>query len=184
MIQLHRDYLLLQTPSGNFVPCTTELFSIQLIDSTGSVVDADMIRQAAAAVLHYFKHDLGRQSVSVAEFANALEHVLKAVGLTPTAAAAKGSDHLVVTDLHTLATGALGGFELAFFSSLRAELKNRLAASPQVLRFQGLRGCVKELLGAKRWSHRCQELNDQIVDYLRDCLETEAPAASCGLVVS
>lgn len=184
MIQLHRDYLLLQTLSGDFVPCSAELFSIQLIDASGSVVDQELIRQAAAAVLHYFKHDLGRQSVSVAEFAQVLERVLRSVGLKPDPAKDKPSLDAEIADLHTLVSNSAGGFEMAFFLNLRQELRTRLQHSPKVLKFHGLRGCVKELLGAKRWCRRCQSLNDQIVDYLRDCLETEAPTSPCGLVVS
>jgi len=184
MIQLHRDYLLLQTLSGDFVPCSAELFSIQLTDASGSIVDQELIRHAAAAVLHYFKHDLGRQSVSVAEFAQALEGVLRSVGLKAASAESNKSLGAEIADLHTLVSDSAIGFEMAFFLNLRREVKARLQHSPKVLRFRGLRGCVKELLGAKRWCRRCQALNDQIVNYLRDCLETEAPASPCGLVVS
>ena len=184
MIQLHRDYLLLQTATGDFIPCSAELFTIRLVDTEGSTVDPELIRHAAAAVLHFFKHDLGRQSVSVAEFANALEQVLHAVGLNPSFATEEKISTPRDADLQTLACRCGCAFELDFFTSLRNELNARLAASPKVLRFHGLRHCVKGLLGAKRWSSRCQALNDQIVGYLRDCLETESPASACGLVVS
>lgn len=183
MIQLHRDCLLLQTLNGDFIPCSAELFSIQLVDTEGSTVDPELIRQATAAVLHYFKHDLGRQSVSVAEFANALEKVLQAVGLKLNSSTHQSKAEMETADLGALASDCGAGFELAFFPTIRQELSARLARSPSVLKFQGLRGCVKGLLGAKRWSGRCQRLHDQIVDYLRDCLETEAPGSSCRLVV-
>jgi len=185
VIQLHRDCLLLQTLDGDFIPCLPDLFSIQLVDTEGSAVDPEVIRHATAAVLHYFKHDLGRQSISVAEFANALEQVLQAVGLKlgSSAAQTQSASKTETADLGALASHCGAGFELAFFSTIRQELSARLAKSPSVLKFEGLRGCVKGLLGAKRWSGRCQALHDQIVDYLRDCLETEAPASSCRLVV-
>jgi hypothetical protein len=51
------------------------------------------------------------------------------------------------------------------------------------VRFSGLRGCVKHLAGARRWSPRCQGLHDQIVAYLRECLGAEARATECSLVV-
>ena len=184
MIQLHRDYLLLQTLAGDFVPCSAELFSLQLIDASGSIVDQELIRHAASAVLHFFKHDLGRQSVSVAEFAQALERVLRSVGLKAASAESGQILEADISDLHSLVSQSARGLEMAFFVNLRREVKERLQHSPKVLRFRGLRGCVKELLGAKRWCRRCQTLNDQIVDYLRDCLETEAPESQCGLVVS
>ena len=184
MIQLRRDCLLLRTLTEDFIPCSAELFTIQLVDTEGSTVDPDFIRHAAAAVLHFFKHDLGRQSMSVAEFANALEKVLHAVGVKLNSKTPEQTSETETADLGTLASACACGFELAFFATLRQELKTRLASSPKVLLFRGLRSCVKGLLGAKRWSYRCQALNDQIVDYLRDCLETEAPATPCGLVVT
>ena len=184
MIQLHRDYLLLQTLKGDFIPCSAELFTVELVDGDGLPVDQGYVRQAAAAVLHYYKHDLGRQSVSVAEFASALEQVLRAVGLKLSPTGTEKASKTETADLQTLASHCGPGFELAFFSTLRQELTVRLSKSPDVLRFQGLRNCVKDLLGAKRWTSRCQALNDQIVAYLRDCMETEAPGSPCGLVVS
>ncbi len=62
-------------------------------------------------------------------------------------------------------------------------VRRELDGSPTVLRFSGLRECVKRLTGAKRWSAHCQALNDQIVDYLRTCLGAERSGASCALVV-
>lgn len=184
MIQLHRNYLLLQTASGEFIPCSAEIFSLQLLDSVGSIVDPEIIQHAASAVLHYFKHEQGRESITVAEFSGALEQALKGIGLKLSSAGVEKSGRSETADLRALASEIASGFELAFFLNLRNELRVRLENSPQVLRFEGLRVCVKELLGAKRWSHRCQTLNDQIVNYLRDCLKTEAPESRCGLVVS
>jgi hypothetical protein len=51
------------------------------------------------------------------------------------------------------------------------------------VRFRGLRGCVKQLAGARRWSHRCERLQDQIVEYLRGCLTAEPEQNECALVV-
>ena len=62
-------------------------------------------------------------------------------------------------------------------------MRHRLKQSPRVLYFRGLRGCVKQLAGARRWSGRCQELHDHIVDYMRGCLTAEASGNPCALVV-
>jgi hypothetical protein len=52
-----------------------------------------------------------------------------------------------------------------------------------VLRFYGLRGCVKQLAGARRWSSRCDQIEEQIVEYLRRCLTAEPQKTECALVV-
>src|SRR5437773_1161564 len=74
-------------------------------------------------------------------------------------------------------------FELVFFPRLRDELRKSLQESPGVVRFQGLRSCVKQLVGAHRWSPRCQKLSDQIVAFLRLCWSSEVATAGCALVV-
>jgi hypothetical protein len=90
---------------------------------------------------------------------------------------------VVESNLQELASAAGKGFELLFFPNLREEVKSKMGQDPHVLRFRGLRGCVKQLTGTERWNRRCQHLNDQIVDYLRGCWETERAGRSCALVV-
>ena len=50
---------------------------------TGHITEwkTELIRNAATAVLHYFKEEMGRSSVSVAEFSLALEQALSGLGL-------------------------------------------------------------------------------------------------------
>ena len=73
MIQLHSDCLVFETAAGQLIPCSAEMISFELVGEETSVLNPDLIRHAAAAVLHYFKHDLGRAAVTVGEFSLALE---------------------------------------------------------------------------------------------------------------
>jgi hypothetical protein len=181
MIQLHPDYLLLETSAGKIIPCSAELVAVELIGEGSEDFDPHLVQQAAAAVLHYFRQDLGCSTVSVGEFSKALEQALLSLG-------SKGEDfapkpEVGTFDLQLLADKQEGGLQLSFFPQLRDALRSRLAKSPKVLRFFGLRGCVKQLIGAKRWDRRCQALQDQIVAYLRACLETDSPVPYCELVI-
>lgn len=180
MIQLHDDYLFFQMSSGETVPCSVEFMAFELVGEAAQRLDPTLLREATSAVLHYFKHDLGQNMVSVAEFSAALERVLRAFGVDVQADEVKEPE---ISDLRELASHSGEAFELAFFPRLRDEMRERLKRSPEMLAFRGLRDCVKGLLGAKRWTSRCQQLNDQIVEYLRHCLETDGAAASCGLIV-
>ncbi len=185
MIQLRSDCLAFETATGESIPCAAEQVTVELIGEAVASLDKDLVRQAAAAVLHYFKHELGRSFVTVGEFTMALERVLHGFGLevqcTPSVPPAP---RVAESDLRQLACQSGQGFELIFFQRLREELRTQLRQSPRVLRFKGLRGCVKQLVGARRWSGRCQQLNDQIVDYLRHCLGAQKDAPSCALVVA
>ncbi|MGV3757538.1 MAG: hypothetical protein ACO1QS_19335 [Verrucomicrobiota bacterium] len=191
MIQLRSDCLVFKLANGDSIPCSVEQVTVELIGDAADNLDPDLIRHAAAAVLHYFKHEQGREYVSLNEFSEALEHVLQSFGLEvnhePEKAAANTNTNgkqgnIVRSDLRKLAFDSGKGFELNFFPCLRKEMEQQLVKAPNVICFTGLRSCVKQLVGARRWSGRCQTLNDQIVDYLRECL-TREPHGDCALVV-
>jgi hypothetical protein len=190
MIQLKSDCLIFQTNDGEQVPCSVEWVTLELMGEGAQLVDPEVVHHASAAVLHYFKYELGRQSVSVGEFAIALEKVLRGFGLSvyadhqPEPPYNAAPPRVVESNLKELASNASGHvFELVFFPKLREELKSKLDQAPNVLRFHGLRDCVKQLAGADRWTHHCQSLDDQIVDFLRSCWETEPARHSCTLMV-
>jgi hypothetical protein len=110
-----------------------------------------------------------------------LEKVLQHLGYTI-------HSHGTPADISESDLGYLAGepgddLELAFFPRLRDELRRGLKHSPRVLHFHGLRGCVKRIAGARRWSSRCEILQDQIVAYLRECLSAEPAQNQCALVV-
>ncbi len=189
MIQLNPDYLIFKTAAGENIPCAVELVAIELMGDAISLVDPDLIRNASAAILHYFKIELGCHSVSVGEFSLALERVLRGFGLNIQTDGDTEEFHIVESDLREVASSAGKGFELFFFPNLRDEMRRNINEKPQVVRFKGLRGCVKQIIGAQRWSGRCQILSDQIVEYLRTCLSAEflpshhSKRETCALVV-
>ena len=184
MNQPESNYLFFQTPSGETFPCSAEGVSVELIGEAAQQLDPDLVQHAAQAVLHYYKHDLGRDSVSVGEFAEALEKVLRGLGLSVCAAGSVAMMGPVLeADLKQFALVAGKNFELAFFPQLREALRLRLTSAPAVVCFTGLRESVKFLTGAQRWDNRCRILSDRIVNFLRDALQAEAKGRSCTLVV-
>jgi hypothetical protein len=177
MIALRTDCLLFALPNGESVPCSMEMISVEIVGEAQNALDRDLLRHAAGSVFHYFKHELQRESVTVVEFSRALEKVLSHLGYP---IHAHESNH---ADLRQLLREAGDGRELSFFPRLRDELRVQLRSSSRVVRFHGLRGCVKQLAGARRWSHRCEALQDQIITYLRECLSAEPEQKQCALVV-
>ena len=185
MILLRPDCLVFKQSSGESIPCGVEEVTIELMGEAVDSLDKEVIQNAAIGVLHYFKQELGQTSVTLAEFSMALEQALASLGLkTKLTMPDSSSPRVAETDLRRLAFQSGKGCELFFFLSLREELRRKLGRAPQVVCFRGLRFCVKQLTGARRWSRRCQNLNDQIVDYLRTCLSAEEGGAACALVVS
>jgi len=184
MISLAHDCMLFELSSGESIPFSAEMISIELLGEAIGKFDPEVIQHAAASVFHYFRRDLSRQSVTVAEFAEVLEKVLRSLGFNVRPAEeAQTADRAAMADLGHMARESGDARELVFFPKLRDELRAQLRRSPRVVRFRGLRGCVKHLAGARRWGPRCQSLHDQIVTYLRECLSAEPREAECALVV-
>ena len=181
MIALASDCLLFKMANGENVPFSAEMISVELMGDTANLFDADFVRHASHAVFHYFKNELGLTTVTVAEFAGALEKVLRGFALT--ARAAETATAVLEADLCRLASESGKGCELFFFPKLREELRQKLSLSPRLLRFRGLRSCVKQLVGARKWTLRCQGLEEQIVEYLRQCLSAQPEKKALSLVV-
>jgi hypothetical protein len=188
MILLRRDCLVFETSEGN-VPLPAEEVTMEIIGDAIEILDEETIKQAAEAVLFYFKEELGQTTVSITEFTAQLERALNALGLTVQSAKSNpsptaGAPRVVESNLLCYAPDAGPAMELTFFPSLRMAVHELLAQSPDVIRFRGLRPCVKQMLKARRWTHGCQGLNDQIVEYLRSCFDGARRGSRCALVVS
>lgn len=183
MIALNSNCLLFELSTGESVPCSAEMICVEIIGSPDTNIDPEMLQHAAASVFHYFKHDLQREMVTVGEFAGALERVLRNLGLTLYPGGSKEDRDVLESDLCMLVREDGVSLELFFFPRLRDELRFQLSQSPRMLRFRGLRGCVKRLTQARRWSARCERLQEQIVEFLRECLNAEPGQNACSLVV-
>lgn len=185
MIQLHPDYLMFEMPNGDSVPCSAETVTVELMGDAAQNLDPEIIKNAAAAVLHYFQQDLKRDHVSVGEFSDALERVLRGFGLLVSSTAQPAiSEPPVRSDLDSIAQQTADAGELFFFQCLRDEVRQQLEKAPKGrLSFSGLRPCVKHLLRAARWSPRCEGLSDRIVNYVRDCLTQETSDRNCAVII-
>lgn len=181
MIQLHSDCLVFEH-LGEGQPAHVEKLAAEILGDVLGPGTKELVRQATAAVLHYFKNEQGRETITLGEFIQALEQALKAFGLQW-----NHLKHLPMRtaelDLFRMATEIAGGCELVFFPALANELHRLLSRSPHFLRLHGLRACVKHLLGTRRWTADCEQLNDQIVDFLRRRVLSEKPAKIWTMVI-
>ena len=201
MIRLRQDCLVFKGQDGTATACSVHEVTVGLIDQTGEWLDEEMVHHASEAVLHYFKTEKGSSTVSMAEFCEALEKVLAGFGLNVQAFEAPASSNQIgpppapqtptptaiskfhETDLGELARESSELWELLFYPRLRTVVRSSLTGTPVLLRFRGLRPCVKQLAGAKRWSRQCQTIQEQVLDFLRTCLNAEPHREGCLLVV-
>jgi hypothetical protein len=183
MIQLSGDYLLFELESGERVPFSADKISVELAGDESGPFDAEFLEQATKAVFHFFRHELLRDTVTLGEFSAAMERVLRSfLRGEPRPTEALADRPVAESDLSRLLAEA-EQTELLFFPRLRDELRTQLRTSPRVMRFHGLRACVKRLAGARRWSPRCRDLQERIVDFLRACAAADRAGKDCSLVV-
>ncbi len=184
MIALHTECLTFVLANGESIPCSPEMISVEIMGEAHHELDPELLRHAAASVFHYFKAELDRETVTVSEFSRALERALGHLGYTIHAGGpGSRTGEINDSDLIQLVQEAGDSRELLFFPRLRDELRLQLRQSPRLVRFRGLRGCVKQLAGVRRWNSHCEVLQDQIVDFLRGCLTAEPNQRPCALVV-
>lgn len=193
MIALAADYLVFELGTGEGVPFSADMISVELTEGTTGMFDSEFVKQAARAVFHYFRHELKRQTVTMGEFSQALERVLRgfAAGVEESAVIPIRDEVLspppeppvIQADLSLIALESGKGCELFFFPRLRDEVRGHLRKEPRAIHFHGLRRCVKQLVGAQRWTARCQHMQEQIVNFLRETTAAEARNSQLALRV-
>lgn len=193
MIALRDDLLLVAQEGGHYIPCSVEHLTFELAGTAAHQVDPEWMKQAAAGVLHYFKVELGKSHVTVAEFASALSKVFNGLGLTAEVSSidpAIPSSLEIPTprvvwrgDLRAIAIESATLGELAFRQALLSQLSAALESDTQTVEFSGLRGCVKLITGRKHWCPECRKWSAWIVDLLRSWLSEKAADRHVSLVV-
>lgn len=186
MILLHSHSLVFETADGDLIPCDAEQVTIELIGDAVNKLDPNLVRQAAAAVLDYFKEERQQEVVTIREFTTALERVLRKLGLKVVSGgeSKRQIGKIIEADLVDLMADEGAASELLFFQRLKDNFADLLTESPNLVRLSGLRPCVKSLVGAERWCKRCVQMSDQIIEFLRDYLDQRKSAIETALVVS
>jgi hypothetical protein len=189
VIPRHSNCLGFETEDG-VVSCAVDEVAVELVGDAVAGLSPEFLREASLGLLKYFREDLGRDQVTIGEFAEALATVLRGFGFqldlqatlagTGEAAAKPRPEELA---LDALVDPKDSSLEAGFLPRLRRELHRQLEGGPRLIRITGLRLCVKRLSGARRWNGRCQRLSDQIVNYLRLCFAEKPPRRDCAIVV-
>ena len=186
MIALATDCLLFKMSNGESRPMSADTISAQMFGDIGCRFDNEFVQHVANAVFHYFKFELARREVTCDEFKRALEKVLKGFGQkAPIEHPWQSRPGVIDADLLKLVGESEPACELLLFPRLRDEFRkaSQMLHPPRTLRFRQLRGCVKRVAGARRWSARCELLKEQILEYLRGCLRAEIRGVNMSMAL-
>ena len=184
MIQLQSNCLVFRMSSGELLPCAAEEIAEELLGDAINLIEPQTIQEVLKAVVYYFREERNFSSVSIDQFSSALGKVLQGFGFDVVFDEDPNLDlHIEQTDLHLLASETEGqSLELFFFQRLRRQVLTNLRRSPNIIQFNGLKECVKQIVGAERWCGRCRVMRSQIVAYLRTCLDQDSQH-DCSLLI-
>jgi len=134
----------------------------------GGEIEPWQIQEMAEALIYHLRVDLKRDAIGFDELVSALKELAVACGFQTTTIAV---ETIVSADLYVLAQDTGYGFELAFFQSIERAIRDFRAGHARLIRFVGLRACVKMLVGARNWCKKCQRLSDEIVEFIRSHMQ-------------
>lgn len=169
MIQLHSDVLWVRGEDGRLVPFDEQRLALSIQKVAENVGHSDWwLAESIAAAVHAFAvKSRSEQIIPSKEIAEIVATVLATLGYDWISEAYAGDANRVAIHLNELVWRTNAGFELEFFQqldhALGAAANRRLVA----MRIDGLRACVMQLRGARRWTAECRRLAEDIVEHVR-----------------
>ncbi len=109
-------------------------------------------------VFHYLETKCPLRLLPVTELVNRVRRMLVEIGCKPIAERLEPFAPPVTVSLQEVARDAENGFELAFYESLRAEIRDLRDEGAREIRFTGIRDAVLHLAGAPKWNRHCESL--------------------------
>lgn len=113
--------------------------------------------------------------VAVPRLEKAVQSVLQVIGYAEVATHFVPDPPIVEISLHEMALAAGSGFELSFFHLLARRLRSVGTEDVRHVELLGLFPCVKFLKSRRIWNHGCRALQEEIVHFVRQHLETLSP---------
>lgn len=135
----------------------------------------------AIAVELYARENVTGHTVVAAEVVDIVEALLERLGHGDIARAYTNHRQRADIWLDEIVARAAGGFELGFYRQLDAALDVTAQRETRAVRVMGLRSCVMQLRGDRRWSAGSRRLADEIVAHVRERAARLRPAQAASL---
>ncbi len=128
----------------------------------------DIGRAISEAVDQHLRDHRRPQPATTQQITEMVQALLEMLGYRESARRYAGEDVLREIRLDRLAAdaGRCGSFELGFYRRLDQVLAEASQDGPERVRMRGLRACVLQMRGARRWSRQCRRLAEEIIDHV------------------
>jgi len=167
MIALPQAMPFIRIGATSLALCRTDWLTQTLTNATeGTDVPEWMAQDISRGVESFLtKHYKGTVIDSADLFAR-IEKTLASLGLNDVAANIDKTPPPVRVSLSELARRAGSGYELAFFQLLEDQLRSATAGGAQQVECHGMKNCVRRLSASKKWTRRCDRLQDEIISFV------------------
>lgn len=120
----------------------------------------------AKGIVLYLKERFPANSIGIEELFEKIARTLRAVGFDHVAGHLEPFAPPARLSLSRLAEAAGPGFELRFFQLLGERIEVLRSQGTRQVHCSELRDAVSQLCSTRRWSRKCQDLQDEILDYV------------------
>lgn len=131
----------------------------------------------ARSLMIYLRDRFAGTAITLEELAAKIRLTLEKIGFSEIGSKMRLSPPRLTLSLQDLAREAGDGFELRFFRLLENRLAEMARLGVTAVSLTDSRDGVKTLCSAKHWSRACQDLEQEILAFLRG--RPEAAAATC-----
>ena len=183
MIRLQDGIAWVRIGDGRLVPFDEHRLAVSIQEVAQHTGDSDwwLAESIAAAVHVYAVKSRSDGVIPSSEIAEIVATVLSTLGYQRVSEAYSGRTDHVAIHLNELAGRRNTAFELEFFQRLDRALGAAANRRFLVIEVDGLRACVMQLRGARRWTAGCRRFAEDIVDYVRERVARVRPPQAAGL---
>ncbi len=183
MIRAHDDIAWVRFNDGHLAPFDEHRLALSIQSIAEQVGQADWwLAESIAAAVHVYAVKCRRNGViPSSEIEEIVVSVLSMLGLEELSEAYANQQRRASIHLGDLATRGGPAFELEFFRQLDHALGAAADRRLSVLEVDGLRACVMQLRGARRWTAGCRKFAEEIVEHVRERVARLRPSPATGL---
>jgi hypothetical protein len=169
MIRLDQDVLWVQAGDGRLTPFDEQRLAISIQRAAEKVGHFEWwLAESIAAAVHAFAVKSRSEPIMPSgEISEVVAAVLATLGYDWISEAYTAGADRVAIHLNELAWRTNAGFELEFFQQLDHALGAAADRRLVAMRLDGLRACVMQLRGARRWTAGCRQLAEDIAEHIR-----------------
>jgi ATP cone domain len=183
VIRAHDNIAWVKFDDGHLAPFDERRLALSIQSVAERLGDSDWwLAESIAAAVHAFAVKCHSNSIIASkEIADVVVSVLSMLGFKELAQAYTNQRRRAAIHLGDLAGRVGTAFELEFFRQLDHALVAAADQRLSLLEVDGLRTCVMQLCGARRWTAGCRRFAEDIVEYVRERVVRVRPSQAVCL---